>query len=112
MPNPFRSLAGIFNPRNFIGRIADGLEAFADALAAVAEEPLPGESGKVKRRRVRAERRQVRVRRRSTRRPIIPEPHEPEPIQEVPTEPRGILDAIIYELTGEEPEHGIYIYGE
>ena len=94
MPNPFRSLAGIFSPRNLIGRVADGLETFADALAAVAEEQLPGETPREKRQRVRAERRQVRTRRRSTRRPIVPRvPAEPTPAteEEEEAEPEATL---------------------
>lgn len=101
--NPFRSLAGILSPRNIIGRVADGLEAFADSLGAIAENELPGETPKQKRQRVRDEGRQRRKRRRATRRPIVPrepepapEPHEPPPPPEPP----------------EPPDHGYYIRGE
>jgi hypothetical protein len=88
--NPFRSLAGILSPRNLVARVAEGLEAFADALSSVAEQPLPGESPRQKRQRIRDEGRLRRRRRRATRRPIVPrqpepepEPHEPEPQPEV-----------------------------
>jgi hypothetical protein len=53
--NPFRSL---------LTRIADGFEAFADSIAALAETAAPGETPKQKRRRLRAE---GRARRRSKR---------------------------------------------
>jgi hypothetical protein len=104
--NPFRSIAqsitGILSPRNFIARVAEGLEAFADALGAVAEQPLPGESPRQKRRRIRDEGRIRRRRRRATRRPIIPREPEPEPVPHEP-EPEPDIESQYY-IRGEYEE--------
>lgn len=103
MANPFRSLAGILSPKNLVSRIADGLEAFADALASVAEESLPGETPRQRRQRIRDEGRQRRTRRRRTRRPIVPREPEPEPEPQPPPPPLE---------PEEEPDHGYYVRGE